>query len=190
MRRYTGFPTYTTDNYGRQGQYVYAELAVSFSPVRFAVRVNGSNAFSIHPLTSRRFNYQARDSPQDLLGRAKWRIDWFGRFSGPAYLQCPRITGAPRELRATLIRSRDPAFSVIEFNLDGASYQLSRRPPRGVNAWARERFPPTDATHDSWEESPPGDPSSGSHDLPHGENERPPALGVAITSRRGYSGES
>ena len=120
MRRYTGILPYTADNSGRLGRTIHADMAVSFPPGLFLVRVEDSQARPIHVFANRRFNYQARGSPQDWLARAKWRIEWFDRFAGPAYLQCPRIAGVSRELLATMIRSWGPAFAVIEFRLGDA----------------------------------------------------------------------
>ena len=74
-------------------------------------------AETVHALRNRRFNFQSRDSPQDLLARDKWRSRRFDRFTGTVHLGCPRITGVPKETQLTLICSWDPAFAVVEFRL-------------------------------------------------------------------------
>ena len=71
--------TYTTENSGRVGLNVDASLAVSFSPGTFAAIVEDPSAHSTHRLSNRRFNLDARDSPVDLLARAKWRSEWYDR---------------------------------------------------------------------------------------------------------------
>ena len=131
---------YTADNSGRKGEAVHVDLAVSFFPGISTVHVEDRGAYSIRQLANRRFNYQALDSPVDLLARDKWRSWWFGRFTGAAYLQRPRISGVPLELSLALIISRVPAFAVVEFRLDDTCYQLACRPPRGVNSWTRLRL--------------------------------------------------
>ena len=170
MHRYSGIFTYLTDNSGRIHQQVNVVLQVSFFPGHFEVFVEDEGAHSVHNLRNRRFNYQARDSPQDLLARAKWRSEWFDRFEGPAYLAYPRVTGVPREIRFTLICSWDPAFAVLEFRLGDTFYQFSCRPPRGVNSWARLRFPmPThfnDSQTDQRSDGEENEPARGSNDPP------------------------
>ena len=169
MHRYAGILRYTTDNSGRRGQSANVVLAVSFSPGRFTVTIEDPNARSVLRLTNRRFNYQARDSTQDLLARVKWRNGSFGRSTGPAYLGCHRIPGVPRELRVTVICRWAPAFAVVEFRLGGNFYLFSRRPPRGENSRGRLSFP---MFTDSGEDEEDGDsreqrePPSGSHEPP------------------------
>ena len=168
MHKYTGYMRYTTNNSGRLGQDAYVDLVVSFSPVEFAVTVEDTNARSTHGLRNRRFNFQCRDSPVDLLARDKWRSRWFDRFAGPMYLNYPMVNGVPRELAVTLICSWDSAFAVVEFRLTDSYYQLSRRPPRGVNSWTRRRFtrdssaPGDDSPNDDF---PPNEPATGSTDV-------------------------
>ena len=162
MRRYSGYLRYSTNNSGREGRDVYVDLRVSFFPGRFTIAIQDEIARSRHVLTNRRFNYQARDSPQDLLAREKWRSFWFDRFSGAVYLSCPRITGVPRELQVHVICSWDPAFGVVEFKYGDTFYQLACRPPRGVNAWAREPFRSESIPDDD----PPNEPSSDSRNPP------------------------
>ena len=148
---------------------IRADMAVAFFPGFVSVRVEDAEAQSHHLLTNRRFNYQATDSPQDLLARIKWRIGWLGRFTGPAYSQRPRIPGIPRELRIALICRWGPAFDVIEFRIYGAFYLMSRMPPRGENAWARERLTAVaknDDLVDDDDESPTHEPASGSNQPP------------------------
>ena len=140
MHRYTGNLRYTTDNSGRRGQVIHADLTVSFFPGLCTIRVDDPNAETTHGLTNKRFNYQARDSPVDLLARDKWRSWWFDRFAGNVQLMCPTIPGVPKELFVTLICSWDPAFAVIEFQIDDTFYQISCRPRRGVATWTRHRF--------------------------------------------------
>ena len=62
MQRYTGILTYTTDNSGRKGKTIHADLTVSFFPGHFRVRVEDAQAESIRVLANKRFNFQARDS--------------------------------------------------------------------------------------------------------------------------------
>ena len=69
MRKYSGYVRYSANNSGRAGQYVVAELTVSFPPGRFAITTQDENHHTRHELTNRRINYQAMDSPQDLLAR-------------------------------------------------------------------------------------------------------------------------
>ena len=140
MHRYAGDLRYTTDNSGRLGQTIHADFTVSFFPGFCSIRVDDPNAETSHGLTNKRFNYQARDSPVDLLARDKWRSWWFDRFMGTVDLKCPSIPGVPKELRITLICSWDPAFAVIEFQIDDTFYQISCRPRRGVGNWTRHRF--------------------------------------------------
>ena len=165
---------YTTNHIGRAGQTVNVSLSVSFFPGTFTVVVEDPGAESTHRLPSRRFNFQARDSPVDLLARGKWRSLWFDRFAGDMYLHCPRITGAPRELRLTLISSWDPAFAVVEFRLGDTFYQLSCRPPRGVSHWGRVSFPwiheiietPQDVAPMAPDPVPSHEPASSSTEIP------------------------
>ena len=137
MHRFTGQLQYTTDNSGRRGQTVRVEFGAQFFPGLFSLRIDDANAGTSHVLTNRRFNFQARDSPVDLLARGRWRSEWFDRFTGPVFLLCPRITGVPRELRVTVICSWASAFAVVEYQLDDTFYQFSCRPPRGTNVWTR-----------------------------------------------------
>ena len=140
MHRYTGVMKYSTHHSGRYGQPANVELDVSFSPGFFRVKLDDINAQTTHTIQNKRFNYQSRDSPVDLLARDKWRSWWFDRFAGTLYLRCPRIRGAPESLAVTLICSWDPAFAVVEFQIDDTHYQLSCRPPRGVSNWSRHQF--------------------------------------------------
>ena len=173
MRRYTGLLRYTANNSGRLGQVVKVDLRVSFFPGRFTVIVTDGGARSKRELANRRSDYRARGIPQDLLAREKWRTEWYGRYSGPMYLNCPRIADVPRELQIRLICSWGAAFAVIEFRLADTYYQLSRRPHRGVNAWSRLTFmaeddteapPPDEPSIDS--RNPPADPPRESHRHP------------------------
>ena len=174
MHRYDGQLRYSTNNSGRAGQTLNVSLSVSFSPGSFTVVVEDTNAQTTHRLSNRRFNFQSRDSPVDLLARAKWRSERYGRFVGDVILQCPRITGVPRELRITLISSWDPAFAVVEFRLGDTYYQMSRRPPRGVSLWERVTFPWIHDTYESpatvpamnVETVPSQEPASSSTDPP------------------------
>ena len=149
VRKYTGILTYRTDYIGRIGRTANVELNASFSPGGFTVIVEDGNAQSAHTLTDRRFNYQARDSPQDLLAREMWRSLWFGRFAGPMCLQRPRIPDAPRELRVNVFCSWGAAFAVTEFRAGDTFYQFPRRPPRGANTWTRLRYPMNHAPDDA-----------------------------------------
>ena len=158
MHRYTGYLRYTTDNSGRKGQDVFVELVVQFSPGRFSVTVIDSDARTKHKIENRRFNFQSRDSPQDLLARDKWRSSWFDRFSGAVYLNFPRVIDVPREIPIHLICSWDPAFAVVEFRLGDTYYQLACRPPRGVSCWYRCVFHETD----EFEGRPNHEPASSS----------------------------
>ena len=108
---------YTTNNSGREGQYVKVDLAVSFFPGRFTVVVAGGNAWAKREISNHRPNYLARDIPRDLLARDKWRSFWFGRFAGPVYLDCPRIANVPRELQIHLICSWGRRFRRSSFGL-------------------------------------------------------------------------
>ena len=165
MRKYGCQLVYTSDNSGRMGRPANVSLSVSFPPGSFSVVADDPDAETSHRLANRRFNSQSRDSPVDLLARAKWRSDWYDRFDGNVYLRCPRITGISHELRIALICSWDPAFDVVEFRLGDTYYQLSRRPPRGVRLWGRITFPP--ATHDSPDvASPPVADSAANHEPP------------------------
>ena len=173
MHRYTAVMQYSTNNSGRLGQPVHVVLNVSFFPGSFTVRVEDRNAHSIHELANRRFNFQSRDSPADLLARDKWRSWWFDRFTGVATLQCPKIRGVPAELKLTLIASWDPAFAVVEFQLADTFYQLACRPPRGVSVWARIRFTVDgDTVRDDDVCDSPNEPASSSTQLPA--EEEPP----------------
>ena len=168
MHRYTGYMQYTTNNSGRQGQDVYVDLVVSFFPGKFAVTVEDANARSMHGLRNRRFNFQCRDSPVDLLARDKWHSRWYDRFAGPMYLNYPMVSGVPRELAVALICSWDSAFAVVEFRLADSYYQLSCRPPRGVNSWKRHRFtrdPPAQDDDSQDDDFPPNEPATGSNDV-------------------------
>ena len=163
MHTYRGIVRYETNNSGRLGQYVNVAIHASFFPGQFTVTVEDERAESVHRLENRRFNYQARDSPVDLLARDKWKSHWFDRFTGPIYLDCPRLPGVPRELKATVICSWDPAFVVVEFKWEDTFYQFSCRPPRGVNSWNRSRYPLPRIHEDS---TPSHEPASGSADVP------------------------
>ena len=173
MHRYTAVTQYTTNNSGRLGQPVHVELNVSFFPGSFSVRVEDRNAHSIRELANRRFNFQPRDSPVDLLARDKWRSWWFGRFTGLATLQCPKIRGVPPELKLTSIASWGPAFAVVEFQLGDTFYQLDCRPPRGISVWARILFTSGGSTvrDDDYRDSP-NEPASSSNQVPP--EEEPP----------------
>lgn len=182
MFRFTGVLRYATHNSGRFGHDVNVDFSVSFFPGRFNLAIQDEGMGTIHSLTNRRFNFQARDSPEDLLARAKWRTDWYDRFTGTVYLQCPRIAGVPRELSVTVTCSWDPAFCVVAFRLDDTFYQLSCRPPRGVNRWSRSdsrtplidppqpqeihepssgsQYPPSDSSHVSVGSRVPSTPTS------------------------------
>ena len=140
MHRYTGYLRYTTDNSGRRGQDVHVELLVQFFPGQFTIVVTDVNARTKHEISNRRFNYQSRDSPNDLLARDKWRSNWFGRFSGAVYLNFPQVHHVPRELSIRAICSWEPAFGVVEFKVNDTFYQLARRPRRGANCWTRRDF--------------------------------------------------
>ena len=74
MHRYVGEMRYSTHNSGRYGQPIRADLNVSFSPGMFSVRLGDLNAQTTHSLTNKRFNYQSRDSPVDLLARANGEL--------------------------------------------------------------------------------------------------------------------
>ena len=178
MFRYAGILHYETNNSGRRGLPIHLELLVSFFPGDFSVRAEGGIAETVHTLRNRRFNYQARDSPQDLLARDKWRSRWFGRFTGPVRLGCPRISGVPTELQLTLICSWGPAFAIVEFRLGDTFYQLSCRPPRGLNAWARCRFTGHSTVDSSDNEPPIHEPASGPNEVP--EEIPPPMVGIII----------
>lgn len=168
MHKYSGRLTYSTNNSGRTGQQVRVEICAQFFPGTFRVTIEDSPAYSVHRLENRRFNFQSRDSPVDLLARAKWRSDWFGRFTGDIYLDFPRVLDVPRELRVTLIASWDPGFAVLEFRIGDTFYQFSCRPPRGVRDWARLCYPynfdcsPGNAA----EPAPTHEPASSSHNPP------------------------
>ena len=86
-----------------------------FSPPkgRFAVTVQDEQAGATRALSNRRFNCHALDSPLDLLARERRMVDWYGRFTGPLYLQCPRIDGVTRGLHVAVISIWGPAFSVV-----------------------------------------------------------------------------
>ena len=161
MHTYRGVARYETDNIGRQGQYVNVATHASFSPGRFTVSVEDETVETVHILNSRRFNYQARDSPVDLLARDKWRSRWFDRLAGPLYLGCPRLPEVSRGLKVAVICSWGPAFVVVEFKREDTCYQFPRRPPRGVNSWNRSRYPLPRVREDS---APSHEPASGSAD--------------------------
>ena len=114
----------------------------SFFPGLFKMTVTDENAGTIHTLENRRFNYQARDSPVDLLARDKWKSEWHDKFTGNLYLTCPRgVPGVPRELtRVTVTCSWASAFCVVEYCLGDTFYQFSCRPPRGTNRWSRRNL--------------------------------------------------
>ena len=168
MHRYTAGMRYTTNSSGRLGQEVRVTLSVSFFPGSFTARIEDRDAQSIHELFNRRFNFQSRDSPVDLLARDKWRSWWFDRFTGVAHLQCPRITGVPTEINMTLICSWEPAFAVVEFQLGDTFYQLACRPPRGVSAWSRVRVTDLGSTarEEDLDRNPPNEQARGSNDPP------------------------
>ena len=128
MRQYSGISAYNTNNIWWIGQEVNVVIRAPVNPLRFTVTVEDISARTARRLANRRLNYQARDSPRDLLARAKWTSDWRDRFTGPVYLGCPRVTGVPMELRIAAIRSCGPAFVVVEFRLADTTYQFSRRP--------------------------------------------------------------
>ena len=86
MFRYARILHYETNHTGRQGIPIRLELCVSFSPGGFSVRVDDGLDGTVHALRNRRFNFQARDSPQDLLARDKWRPRRFDRFAGTVHL--------------------------------------------------------------------------------------------------------
>ena len=69
-------------------------------------------------------------------------------------------------MQLTLIRSWGPAFSVVEFRLGDTFYQLSCRPPRGMNAWARMRFTGPSADEPVDDARPNREPASGSCEVP------------------------
>ena len=182
MFRFTGILRYSTNNSGRFGQYVNVDFSVSFFPGQFSMRIQDENRGTIHSLANRRFNYQARDSPEDLLARDKWRSHWYDRFTGPLYLKCPSgLSGIPRELSVTVICSWDPAFCIVEYRLDDTYYQFSCRPPRGSNRWHRRSE--WTSIFDSIQEDPPEscEPASDSRNPPpdseSSEDELPPPIG-------------
>ena len=162
MRKYTGYLRYTADNSGRKGQGVFVELLVQFSPWNFSATVTDSEARTKRKIQNRRFNFQSRDSPQDLLARDKWRSFWFDRFSGAVYLNFPRAIDVPRELSIHLICSWGPAFVVVEFRLTDTYYQLACRPPRGASCWHRCAFQEID----EFDSRPTHEPASGSGSPP------------------------
>ena len=166
--------TYATNNSGRLGQPVSVVLNVSFFPGSFTVRVVDENAQTSHELSNRRFNFQSRDSPVDLLARDKWRSWWFDRFTGIATLECPQIRGVPTELKLTLISRWEPAFAVVEFQLADTFYQLACRPPRGVSVWTRLRFTCAGITREHEVHDAPNEPSSGSTQVPIDDVPEPP----------------
>ena len=166
MHRYTGIMKYSTHNSGRFGQPVKVDLNVSFFPGQFSVRLDDTYAQTTHTIQNKRFNYQSRDSPVDLLARDKWRSWWFDRFTGTLFLQCPRIRGVPESLAITLICSWDPAFAVVEFQIGDTHYQLSCRPPRGVSNWSRHRF-----TSDSVPVENPADLETSNHEPARGSDD-------------------
>ena len=137
MQRFTGQLRYTADYSGRQGRTVRVDCQSQFPPGHFLLRIDAQDAGAAHVLTNRRFNFQARDSPVDLIARDRWRSKWFDRFAGPVYLNCPRITGVPRELQVTVICSWSSDFAVVEYRLGDTYYRFSFRSPRGTNRWAR-----------------------------------------------------
>ena len=166
MHRYTGELRYSTHNSGRFGQPVYLDVTVSFFPGRFSVRLGDINAETTHSLQNRRFNYQSRDSPVDLLARDKWKSWWFDRFTGTIDSQCPRVGGVPDSLKIALICSWDPAFAIIEFQLNDTHYQLSCRPPRGVSNWARQQFTQAPSgLNDLIDDAANHEPASSSHQI-------------------------
>ena len=117
-------------------------FTAAFFPGQFTVTVHDENAGTIREISNRRFNFQARDSPGDLLARDKWKSEWYDKFTGNLYLQSPRITGVKRELTAiTLTCSWASAFCVVEYKTDDTFYQFSRRPRRGYNRWTRMNLP-------------------------------------------------
>ena len=185
MHKYSGRLTYNTNNSGRAGQPVQVEICAQFLSGTFRVAIQDLTAESVHRLENRCFNFQSRDSPVDLLARAKWRSDWFDRFTGDIYLSYPAVTGVPRELRVTLIASWDPAFAVLEFRIGDTFYQFSRRPPRGVRDWARTCFPYCFDSPPVNRENAPGDlsnhePASSSTNPPPDQDpvkDSPPPLG-------------
>ena len=177
------------------------DLSISFFPGRCQIDIQDDGAFTRHRITNRRFNYQARDSPVDLLARDKWRSHWHDRFTGTVYLACPRITGVPRSLVVHVICSWDPAFGVIEFRVTDTFYQISVRPPRGMSLWSRESWiqnwnhdvicedphepasssanPPPDAPDDSR--------NAGQDTIPPWEGDSREPIGINTTFRRGVN---
>ena len=166
--------TYVANNSGRQGQPVSVVLNVSFFPGSPTIRVEDENAYASHELPNRRFNFQSRDSPVDLLARDKWRSWRFDRFTGLATLQCPQIRGVPTELKLTSIASWGPAFAVVEFQVADTFYSIACRPPRGISVWARIRFTSLGPTREHEAPDAPNEPSSGSTQVPEEDAPEPP----------------
>ena len=142
-------------------------------------------------MTNRRFNYQAKDSPEDLLARDKRMGYWCGRFAGPMYLAYPRIAGLPRELRIAIICSWGPGFALVEFKWGGKpAINFPVGPTRGVSTWARAGFPMNRAGDSRREESQVANrelASSTQHPPPTAapSSEAPTKRVVAITFLRG-----
>ena len=172
--------SYAENNSGRCGQLVRVAIRTSFFPRSFTVVAEDENAETAHWIRTKRFIYQSRDSPQDLLARDKWKSQRCDRFTETVYADNPRLSGAPRELRATAICSWDPAFAVAEFRYGDTYYQFSCMPPRGVNSWARLSFPLPRIPEDS---VPDHEPASGSA-------EPPPSITVSQPPDRGEALES
>ena len=164
MFGFTGEMRYSTNNSGRYGEPVFAEFHAAFFPGQFSVTVRDEGAGAIRELKNRRFDSQARDSPEDLLARDKWRSNWFDKFTGNLNLKSPRVNGVTRDLTdVTVTCSWDSAFCVVEYRTGDTFYQFSRRPPRGFNRWARRNI--------SWrnqepDDSPPDNEPSSSSNLP------------------------
>ena len=140
MHRYTSEMRYATRNGGCYGQPIHVGLNASFPPGTFSLMLEDMGAHTTHTLASKRFSYQSRDSPADLLARDKWRPSRLGRFAGTLDLQFPRIRGAPDSLKVTLICSCAPTFAVVDFCLNDTHRQLPFRPPHVVSNWSRQRF--------------------------------------------------
>ena len=165
MFGFTGEMRYATNNSGRFRDPVKIEFTAGFFPGHFKLVIHDALAGTIHEIENKRFNFQARDSPEDLLARDKWRSEWFDKFTGDLYLQSPRITGVTRELRkATVTCSWNPAFCVVEYRIDDTYYQFACRPPRGMNRWYRRNIRAQPIHHESPAES--HEPSSASTQVP------------------------
>ena len=69
MFGFAGILRYSTHNIGRYGEEVKVNFTAAFPPGQFTVAVHDENAGAIREISNRRFNPQARDSPEDLLAR-------------------------------------------------------------------------------------------------------------------------